>query len=170
MKSFLQFSIIASLLVSCHKENNVTQTNCNMQQIYADNEKKVTITSGIWGTISNMEGNCMPMISPSISTCKDCPIQRTIKIYQYTLLSQATPSDGFPGFFDSLNATLVAEVVSDKNGFFQTNIPPGHYSMAIVENGRLYISSTDGQGGINPFTYTNGIQKLNMIMTYGAVF
>ena len=170
MKNLLQFFMVAFLFISCHKDNNATQIGCNMQQVYADNAKKVTITSGIWGTVSNMEGDCMPTVPPSTNTCKNCPVQRTIKIYQYTLQANATPSDNSPVFFDSFNSPLVAQVDADENGFFQVNIPSGKYSIAVVENGNLYAKSLDGRGGLNPFTYTSGRQNINIVMTYKAVF
>jgi len=152
---------------SCHKANNATRTGCNMQQVYADNAKKVTITSGIWGTVSNMEGDCMPGLT---NTCKNCPVQRTIKIYQYTLQAIATPSDNSPVLFDSLNSPLIAEVDADTSGFFQVNIPVGHYSIAVVENGKLYSNWLDRQGGLSPFTFTSGRQNINIVMANKAAF
>ena len=84
--------------------------------------------------------------------------------------ANATPSDNSPVFFDSFNSPLIAQVNADENGFFQINIPSGHYSIAVIENGKLYANSLDGQGGLNPFTFTSGIQNVNIVMTYKAVF
>lgn len=170
MKYTLQFLTVAFLLISCHKDNNKIQPGCDIQQVYADNAKKVTIPAGIWGTVSDMEGNCMPTVQPSTNTCINCPVKRTVKIYQYTLRANALPSGNSPIFFESFNSPLIAQVDADESGFFQVNIPPGHYSMAVVENGKLYANNSDGQGGLNPFTFTSGIQNINIVMTYKAAF
>jgi len=69
-----------------------------------------------------MEENCMPVVPTTNSTCKYCPVNRTVKIYQYSLFSNATPSGNSTIFFD-INTPLVAEVNTDDNGFFQLNIP-----------------------------------------------
>ncbi|MFN2438186.1 MAG: hypothetical protein ABR503_03235 [Chitinophagaceae bacterium] len=168
MKS-LSCLFIVIFIFGCNKDRT-THTGCNIQQAYADNAKKVTITNGIWGTVSSMEGNCMPVVSPTNSTCKNCPVKRTVKIYQYTLFSNATPSGNSTIFFDSFNTPLVAEVNTDDNGFFQVNIPSGNYTIAVVENGKLYANERDGQGGLNPFSFSSGAQNVNVTMRYKAVF
>lgn len=142
---------------------------CNIQQTYTQNEAKVTISQGIWGTISSIEGNCMPAIGPGPSPCSHCPVKRTVRIYEYTLRSNAVQGTQ-PGFYISFNTQLIREVTTDNDGFFQTDLPPGQYSIVIVENGQLYGNGTDGVGGINPLNYTSGLINLNLKMTYKAVF
>ena len=169
MNRLFTIVVLAILLNSCHKDN-APQNGCNIQQVYSDNAKKVTISNGLWGTVSSVEGNCMPTIPPSTNSCKNCPVQRTVKIFQYTLLSNVTRSGNSAVFFDSFNSPLVAQVDTDENGFFQVDIPAGHYSVAVVEDGKLYANSLDGQGGLNPVTIASGTQNLNIAMTYKAVF
>lgn len=169
MKRLLCFLIMSSAFLSCHKESNTTtQNGCDMPQVYADNAKKVTITNGIWGTVALMEGNCMPVVPPTSSTCKTCPVKRTIKIYDYTLQSQATPQIS-NGLYDSFSTQFIKEVTADGNGFFQVDIPPGHYTIVAVENGKLYAFGFDGQGGLSPMTFTGGKQNINLTLIY-AVF
>lgn len=168
LRNLLKIAIVTFLLYSCNDDNSL-RTSCDMQKVTDDNTNKVTITNGIWGTVSSMEGNCMP--SPgSNSSCIHCPIQRTIRIYEYTLKSNATQSDNYSSFYDSFNTPLIAEVDTDENGFFQIDIPAGHYSIVVVENGKLYASGLDGKGGINPIIPTSEIQNINLLMTYKAVF
>jgi hypothetical protein len=167
-KTFMPF-LLALTLYSCNKDNT-TKIGCDIQQVYVDNANKVTITNGVWGTISMMEGNCMPTVPPSTNSCKNCPVKRTVKIYQYTLFSNATPSGNSTIFFDSFNTQLVAQVDADDNGFFQVSIPAGHYTIAIVENGKLYANGGDGQGGLSPFTLSSGTQNVNITITYKAAF
>lgn len=169
MKKFFILFALAFVFFSCHK-NPVAQEACNLPQVYADNAKKVTITNGIWGTVSSMEGNFMPTVPPSTNGKKNCPVQRTVKIYPYTMFDNATRSGSSPYFFDSFNSPLVAEVDADENGFFQIDIPAGHYSIAVVEEGKLYANGIDEQGGLAPFTVASGKQNVNIVMTYKAVF
>lgn len=168
MKIIFRFCFLLFAITSCHKENPNLSTGCDIQKVYADNAAKVTITNGVWGTVSSMEGNCMPVVQPS--SCKNCPVKRTVKIYQYTLISNATPSNNSSIFFDSFNTALITQVETDANGFFQTTIPPGNYTIVVVENGKLYANGTDGQGGLSPFTATSGTQKINLTMNYKAYF
>jgi hypothetical protein len=71
---------------------------------------------------------------------------------------------------NSFNSPLIAQVDADKNGFYQIIIPAGHYSYAIVEDGKLYASGLDEQGGLNSFTFTSGIQKMDILLTDKIVF
>jgi len=169
MKKIIRLLILSLALFSCNKDNPAPP-RCDMQNIYTENAAKVTITSGIWGTDSSMEGDCMPMVLTGSSTCTNCPVKRTVKIYEYTLLSQATPSDNSLIFFDSFSTRLVAQVDTDVNGFYQTTIAAGHYTIVIVEDGKLYANGSDGQGGLSPVTYATGRQNVNLTMTYKAVF
>ena len=171
MKTVFGLCFFVLFFISCHKDNNnATQNGCNIQQVYADNAKKVTITNGVWGTVSNVEGDCMPTVPACTSCCRNCPVQRTVKIYQYTLVSDGVTSDPYKVFYDSFNTQLVTQVDTDDNGFFQVDIPAGHYTIVIVENGKLYVNIMDGQGGLSPFTLTAGTLNANLFMTYKATF
>ena len=139
-----------------------------MQKVQDDNASKVTIPIGIWGTVALMEGNCMPVVPPTASTCKTCPVKRTLRIYDYTKPDQASPSRSGT-FYDSFTTTLIKEITTDDDGFFQTEIAPGHYTIVAVEKGKMYAFGPDGQGGISPFTFTTGKQNINLRLIY-AVF
>lgn len=169
MKQLLSFVCLVILLASCKKDRDCGPQDCDLQKAYIDNAAKVNITNGVWGTVSFIEGNCMPVIDPSV--CKHCPVIRKLRIYQYTLRSQATASGNSPVFFDSFNSQLIREITTDAQGFFQADIPAGTYSMAVVEDGKLYANGGDGAGGIHPFTFTTGTTvKANFTLSYKAVF
>lgn len=53
-------------------------------------------------------------------------------------------------------ATLVKQVNTDSEGFFQVVLAPGTYSVFIVVSDNIYANSGDGQGGINPLTVVHG--------------
>ena len=166
---FITILLLSLLFVNCHKDNKQeTVLTCDMQKVYDDNAQKVTIPGGIWGTVALMEGNCMPVVPPTASTCKICPVQRTLRIYDYTKPEQASPSNTRT-FYDSFTTQLIKEVTTDENGFFQTELPAGHYTIVAVEKGKLYAFGPDGQGGISPFTFTGGKQNINLTLIY-AVF
>ena len=169
MKIVLPILLFALLVTSCTKDSRSGSVNCNMIEVYAANEAKVTVSNGIWGTVSFLEGNCMPIVGPG-SGCKECPVKRAVRIYQYTTSAQATPWGTSTVFFHSFSTQLVKEVIPDSEGFFQTELPPGQYTMVVVEDGKLYASGRDGQGGINSFTHQGGQKKINFRITYKAVF
>ncbi len=170
MKQFLIVTLLSACLFGCKKNKNCDPVICDIQQTYLLNATKVTIPNGIWGTVSSMEGNCMPGFPPPTNTCTHCPAKRTVKIYAYTTTSQATPDPGSPVFFNSFSTPLIAQVNAEDDGFFQINIPAGNYTVVVVENGKLYASQTDGQGGLNPVTFNGGLLKKDLVMTYKAAF
>lgn len=171
MKNSLILFSLCILFWSCHKDKVVAdKTVCDIIKVSADNAKKVTITNGVWGTVSNIEGDCMPTIPICKSCCRNCPVQRTVKIFQYTLVSDGVTTDPYKVFFDSFNTQFVTQVDTDDNGFFQVDLPAGHYTIVIVENGKLYANIRDGQGGLSPIKITSGTNNLNLFMTYKATF
>jgi len=170
MKIFFGFSVLF-FLMSCHKDEQANSpAACNMQEVYSVNSKKVTITNGVWGTVSSLEGDCMPTVPACSSCCRNCPVQRTVRIYQYTTLNATIGVNQHAGFYDGFTTQLIAEVDADGNGFFQANLAPGIYSIVIVENGKLYANSIDGQGGLNSLTVEAGRKNVNLAITYKATF
>lgn len=163
--------LLILLFAACNKHTDtMDQSTCNIQQVYTDNAKKITITQGAWGTVSSIEGNCMPTVPACNSCCSNCPVQRTVRIYKYTLRSNASPNPNNTSFYDAFNSPLIAEVHTDNNGFFQANLPAGQYSIAIIENGKLYCNSIDGAGGLGSFSVLTGTTNINVAMTYKATF
>lgn len=172
MYRIVAFVLLAAIIAGCKKEKNQPQLGCDMQKIYTDNEKKLTLAKGVWGTVASSEGDCMPSVSPGppvLNTCGyTCPVKRTIKVYAYTLATNATHYLG--DFYTDFNSTLVAETESDENGFYQVNVPDGHYSLAIVEDGKLYANTWDTAGGLTPMIISNDVQKVNLTMTYKMTY
>ena len=141
----------------------------DIQKVYTDNEAKHTVTAGIWGTVAFQEGNCMPMVGGT-STCKTYPVKRTVRIFPYTLPAGANAVANHAGFYSGFNAAMLKEVSSDKNGFYQADLPPGKYSVVVVENDQLYSTITDGQGAINPVEVGTTPQKMDLMINYKATF
>lgn len=173
MKFIALFFIFVILVTGCNKDNDASvqfPDTCDNAPAYEANAKRVTITSGVWGTVSSTEGNCMPTIFPARNDCRTCAVQRKVRVYEYTTLQQAITSDPSKVFSDDFTTKLVAETESDAYGFYQVSLPPGKYTIVVVENGKLYANSWDGNNGINPFSCTGGRVNVNLSMTYKAVF
>ena len=166
----LFFIAISSIFIFGCKKQHCERDLCNIEKVYADNETKVTLANGFWGTVSMMEGNCMPMVPPTGSSCKHCAVKRTLKVYDYTTLSQATPAGNSTVFFLSLSTALITQVESDDAGFFQVNLPAGIYTVVVVEDGKLYAPLGDTNQGLNPVTVSAGAKRFDVVMTYKAVF
>jgi hypothetical protein len=157
MKKLAGLLLMVVIIQGCHKQKSDPETSCDVQKTMTENTGKLTIPLGIWGTVYFTEGNCMPMVvcNPdgtllSTTTCKSCPVKRTVQIYAYTKTSQALPYPNYGPLFDSFSTQLIKEVETDNQGFYQVSLPAGIYTIAIKENGKLYANGGDGQGGITP--------------------
>jgi hypothetical protein len=168
MYKYLPLVLLITILQGCRKNRDKNEDTCNVPKALAQNALKVTITKGVWGTIYITEGDCMPKVGETESTCKSCTVKRTVKIYEYTTKQQATPGNYTTGYFDSFSTKLIKEVDTDNIGFFQAELPAGKYTLAFVENGKLFINWTDGAGGLAPFTCTDSAVNINVHVNRAA--
>ena len=78
--------LILIFLLSCETTN--VQPVSEIDKLIAKNKQKITISTGLSGTLLKKEGDCMP--SPGTTStgkyCKEYPVSRTIFIYEYTFL------------------------------------------------------------------------------------
>lgn len=86
-----------------------------------------TITYTLQGNVSLITGNCMPTIGNN-NNCKHTFISRDIFIR------------------DPISKNLIKKITSDKNGFYQVDLPLGTYSIFVEDNKKEYCNSFDGQG------------------------
>ncbi|MDR3247005.1 MAG: hypothetical protein LBT50_11330 [Prevotellaceae bacterium] len=152
VKIFIIGIVLAGcILSSCNKgENSIDEKKWEnkITELYQHNEQKISITEGTSGTLTLTEGNCMPVISDGgNNSCKEYPVKRTIKVYEYTKLEQTNHEITI---FHEVNTKLITTIVCDEEGFFQVSLPAGVYSLFIEEKGTLYANSFDGYGGIQP--------------------
>jgi hypothetical protein len=167
LKTTIVFVALSCLLTFCKKDisTNSKWTN-NTEELYKHNDAKTTILEGIAGTLTLIEGNCMPPIGAN-SSCKEYPVKRKIRMYEYTLLKQAKNEGG--AVFTDVSTKLLATVDCDEEGFYQIKLPPLRYSLFIEENGKLYANGLDGYGGINPVTVdTMKVSKTNLKISYAV--
>ena len=166
---YLLFLFLAALLQTGCSQHLSSSSNCDIQKSYTENAARVKSGSGVWGTVAFQEGNCMPTVDAK-TNCKTCPVKRTVRIYEYAASSKVAAAANEAGFFTAINTKLIREVKSDKKGFFQAELPDGQYSIVVEENGRLYANGTDQDGGINPVTVRGGMEKIDIIINYKAVY
>ncbi len=160
------FLLLLCLCFGCKKAvtDGQTDNSCNLKEIKTANSGKVIITSGIWGTTSHRQGNCMPFVGTQSTTCMECPIQTQVRIYAYTTFQNAKPATPGGPYFDSFSTALIKTINTDAQGFFQANLPEGKYTIVLVQEGKLYAGLSDGQGGIWPVTVNQG--KVNMDLVF----
>ena len=136
----------------------------NIEGLRKHNQKKISITEGIWGTLVQTEGNCMPGVSGGIfgknKSCKQYPIQREIEVYEYTTWEETEYT--YPPFFEKVYTKLIATITCDKEGFFELELKPGKYSVFIKENELLYANSYYGQGIMPVTVETSKISEINL--------
>lgn len=156
-------------IISCKKTTAVADVPVSdLQKSYTDNAAKVTISNGVWGTLSTIQGDCMPTIDPKGSTCKTFVIQREVRIYAYTKSSNAIPTYPLNGLYDSFNTQLIKTVNADAQGFYEAALPDGTYTVVFVESGKLYATTGDGQSGISVANITQNKVNLNLVLNRAA--
>ena len=119
-----------------------------------NNQKKVSVSQGVWGTILKIEGDCMPGIvgEERPNPCRVFPVIREVLVFEYTTDKDVVYSLIYPTFYEKVNTKLIARTTSDNEGFFELALQPGKYSVFVIEDGLLYAAGCDGLGGINPLT------------------
>jgi len=142
----------------------------NTEELRKHNKKKISIIEGIWGTLVQTEGNCMPGVYGGIygknKSCKQYPIQREIMVYEYTTWEETEYS--YPPFFEKVYTKLIATTTCDKDGFFEFELKPGQYSVFIKENEFLYAKSYYGQGIMPVTVETSKISEINLNLDYAS--
>ena len=108
----------------------------NIEALYRHNEAKKTITQGIWGTLIQREGDCMPSTFPDV--CMHFPAQREILVYELTTEEQVVHDGSLRYFYSEIYTKLVAVTVSDDEGFYELALEPGHYSVFVREKELLF--------------------------------
>jgi hypothetical protein len=164
----LIFFLNLILLGSCEtkKEQDDKIQLINTEELIKSNGLKVSLNIGVAGTLLKKDGNCMPMIGSSGTSCRTYPVSRTIMIYDYTTTNEV---DGWGPSYKAVRSRLVAQCIADKDGFFQVAVNPGKYSIFIKENDNFYANSYDGQGGIQSITVKNdSVNIITLVLDYAV--
>ena len=159
LNAALLILVTAMLVSGCEKDQGLPESN----------QGQATITEGAYGTLLFREGNCMPVIDPTV--CKEYPVKRKIYFYEATNESEAVPAASHSTFYTTVSSTLVATVETNSTGFFQVHLHPGKYSMFIKEDGKLWANGIDEQDHIMPVTINaNALTEKNIVIDYKAVY
>ena len=138
-----------------------------VEDLYVHNEKKVTVGEGVYGTLIQAEGNCMPIINWEKTTCKNYPVKRKILIYESTKYDQVEQKDWV--FYTEIKTKFIAEVESDDEGFYEIKLSPGKYSVFIEEKGLLYGRTFDSEGYISLVEVESGEAiEHNLMIDYAS--
>lgn len=118
--------------------------------------RKPSIKQGVYGKVTWLQGNMMP--SPDEpKAVNGTPIEREIYIYEAATFKDIV---GQAPLFTAVNKKLVKIVRSNKDGYYECELPVGNYSIFSLEpEGSFFANSFDGQGLINSVQ----IQALKMV-------
>ncbi len=129
----------------------------------------VTITQGIWGRVRFWEGDFMPSIGGR-SSGTITPIEREVWIFQATRFDSVVGA-GDGRFFKQILTEFVARVRSNTSGFYQVSLPPGKYSVFVVEGSLYYANGTDSAGHLVPGVVMAGaVTEVPVEITYKAAY
>lgn len=178
---FRKIGVVAILfsifLVGCNSESaseaeNVTPTpSATTEPTTNDIPDWVSIDEGIWGNVLYWEGDFMPGDPTGTKT----PVARTIHIYETTTESEAARIDNTT-FFEYVDTQLVLVVYSESDGTFQAQLPPGEYSVFVLEDGKLWanlkeIDYETGVSTINPVAVDDDrLSEFNIDIDYAAAY
>lgn len=130
--------------------------NCQVSQKSAN--------QGISGTILEVTGNQMPPISENDGAA----VQRTVRVYAPTKISDAT---GHPPLFSEIQTTFIVETNSDKEGHFKLQLPPGKYSVFVMAEEQFYANNFNSDNFINLITVKpNEWTAIKLLINYSASF
>jgi hypothetical protein len=122
---------------------------------------------GIKGNVVWLSGNQMP--GPDKPEAKPKGIAREVHIYEATTLEQTENIENI--FFKKISTRLVAKIKSKKNGSFCVKLPPGEYSIFVMEPQGLFANIFDGQGRIQCVTVKHKeYTKITILVNYEAAY
>ncbi len=101
---------------------------------------------GIKGQVFWVSGNQLP--GPDANRMAHYGVQRELYIHELTTLQEVTRSP--EGFFSNVKTKLVAQISTNPDGSFKIRLPPGEYSIFVMEKEGLYANLFDKNNAINP--------------------
>ena len=135
------------------------------------NQKHSSGKQGIIGEVRWIEGNLMPAIGDTtyIERAKGIPIERDIYIFKAVKQQDALSAGGT--FYKSINGELVYRLKSRRDGTFKVKLPPGRYSIFVMEKDGYFANIFDGDNYINPVTVqANKFTAIQIQVNYKAFY
>jgi hypothetical protein len=140
------------------------------------NENIIGISQGIYGKILFWEGDFMPMYPEDGTGGYIYPVMRDVCIFEAVLhediewIEVEIPPGGYARLATDVPTELVKVVHSNKNGYFEVELPPGLYSIFVKEAGYFYANLTSG-GYVFPVEVREGkTSEIQFDITYMATY
>lgn len=128
-----------------------------------------TTHQGVYGYVRFWEGNFMPKVTPVLSRGTITTVERTIVVHTPTRTDSVIQA--LPAFYSAILTPRVAATSSNASGFFQVELPPGSYSLFVVEDTLFYANGLDAEGHLWPVTVTaNSFTYVELNIVYRATF
>ncbi len=164
---FVSVVVLFSIMIGCEDESPCG-SGWHPVDTPERNDDKVTIEEGIWGDVWFWEGDFMPVCPSGTITA----VAREIRIHVLTHMDDVVEtSNPYAPFYTEINTDLVATVWSESNGFFEVDMPPGQYSLFVVEDTLFYANRFDGMGHINPVeVLDNEVTEILFKIDYKATY
>lgn len=102
---------------------------------------------GIQGQVFWVSGNQMPGPDKAVSAQQGTA--REIYVYNAVTLPSTQRQDGF---FQTIDAVLITQVMTEPDGTFKIKLPPGRYSLFTREEKGLFANLFDQNGCVNCVT------------------
>lgn len=110
---------------------------------------KPSISEGVYGVVTERYGDWFP---GSDGPRGERPYITDVYIYEYTKQSDIDCNYFFRYPVDSMPKPPIATTSTDSNGFYQISLPPGKYSLLIMNYGLLQSMYEDDSCGLTPVT------------------
>lgn len=154
MKAVFGLFYIILMFSACCSTNNAQSLN-NLKQ-------------GIKGYVSEIKGNQMPGPDRKQEPAKG--FQTEVYIYEVTTMDQVEAVNHEP-FYRSIRSKFIKSIISDKDGFFATDLEPGTYSLFTKVDGLYYANSFNGKNQIQSVeVLQDSISEVNIIISAKATF
>ncbi|MEM9818568.1 MAG: hypothetical protein AAF827_19460 [Cyanobacteria bacterium P01_D01_bin.6] len=126
-------------------------------------------SQGIRGTVVRLSGNQMPTVGEAASSDPPEPVQTTIWIFAGRIPSMGSPT--WPVSEAGQQANQVGTVMSDAEGNFYVELPPGEYTLFAQYGSDLYLNSFLGDGSYQPLQVREGeVTTTRLLHTENAFF
>lgn len=134
--------------------------------------KQATSFEGISGQIRWVEGNLMPTPGDAnyAQRAKGRPVEREVFIFELVNRKDAISAGG--SFYKSVNSRLVNKVKTNKDGEFNAKVPPGTYSVLVLEEeAGFFANMMDGENNLNPITVEpDKFTDIQILINYKAYY
>jgi len=139
----------------------------------SSNCNKTLSGSFIRGKVTEVTGNNMPSVGgKKAPKSKPKGASKVVVVYPIATTSSFVPDKNADGFYTkAINVKPIAVVKSDVDGCYQVELPPGKYTVMVLEKGKLFGNILDSEMHIAPVdVLINEMAPLDLVINYNASF